>query len=383
MVIYPDMWADEMADDTIKDLRTQIDGIDEEILDLLGKRMALSSKIGHVKYTGGRHVIDLEREEEILSRLLARNRDCIPENTLRAIYREIFSASRAIQAPETVAYLGPEGTFTHEASLERFGQAASYTECWTVSEIFDLVERGEATFGVVPIENSIEGSVRETLDRLMVAKTRVCGEISLLIKHALLNLTGRIEDVNRVVSHPQALGQCRMWLASRLPGIALEETSSTAKAALAAAEDSTVAAIANERAAVRFGLRIARRAIQDREENVTRFLVLGNLTPRPTGSDRTSLVFWTEDRPGALYRILEKFARFNLNLSRILSRPDRNASPWKYAFFVDVEGHWENPEVARCIEELASRETIVKVLGSYPIHCVHRSVREEPEQNQL
>lgn len=357
-----------MSEERIEDLRAKIDCLDRKIVDLLNRRMEVAKRIGEIKGAHGRDVIDLQREEGVLASLSAMNRGSLPNKTLRGIYREIFSASRNLQSPLTVAYLGPEGTFTHEASLERFGQAASYVGCSTVFEIFDLVEQGGVRFGVVPIENSIEGSVRETLDRLMVAKTPVCGEISLQISHTLVNLTGAIEDIRQVVSHPHALAQCRQWLASHLPGIALEETSSTARAAQRASQDATLAAIANERAAVRFGLQVIRTGIQDKVENITRFLVLGDLRQSPTGNDRTTLVFWTEDRPGALYGILEKFAGYGLNLSRILSRPNRNATPWKYAFFVDVEGHRDEPKVAQCLKELTSRQTTVKVLGSFPIH---------------
>lgn len=357
-----------MTDERIEELRDRIDHIDQEILDLLNKRMAIAETIGGIKEAHGRDVIDMRREEDVLARLLSQNSGLVAERALIAIYREIFSASRSLQRPLTVAYLGPEATYTHEASLERFGQAASYVECGTVSEIFELVEQDGARFGVVPIENSIEGSVRETLDLLMMSKTTACGEISLQISHCLVNLTGNIEDIGRIVSHPHALAQCRQWLASHLPGTPLGETSSTARAAQSAGQDKTVAAIANERAAIRFGLQVIRRGIQDKLENITRFLVLGSLKPAPTGKDRTSLVFWTEDRPGALYRILEKFARHGLNLSRILSRPDRNATPWKYAFFVDVEGHKDDPQVSQCLKELASRHTTVKVIGSFPIH---------------
>ena len=354
----------------IQDLRKEIDDIDREILILLNKRMTVSEQIGVLKADVGQDVIDTSREGRILQRLASLSTGPLPEKTLRGIYREIFSGSRALQSPVNVAFLGPDGTYTHEAALERFGHSASYLPCLTVAEIFREVEQGGGRFGVVPVENSIEGSVRETLDQLMSSSVSACGEISLQISHALVNLSGKLEDIRRVVSHPQALAQCRQWLAARLPGVPLDEASSTAKAAELALEDTSVAAVANERVSVRLGLQAVRRGIQDKDENITRFLVLGNLKPPPTGNDKTSIVFWTEDRPGALFNILEKFSQHKLNLSRILSRPDRGAMPWKYAFFVDLEGHKDDPNVAQCLEQMATRDTMVKILGSFPIHSV-------------
>lgn len=358
---------------TVEEVRQSIDDIDVQILHLLNKRMALSEEIGSLKAGDGKDIIDLRREAEILERLCSLNRGPLLEKTLRSIYREIFAGSRALQSPVTVAFLGPEGTFTHEAALERFGQSATYVSCSTVTAIFEEVEQGGVRFGVVPIENSIEGSVRETVDRLMASTVGACGEISLQINQALVNLTGKMEDIRRVISHPQALAQCRQWLASRLPGIPSEEAASTAKAAEKALQDSAIAAVANERAAIRLGLQTVRKGIQDKAGNITRFLVLGNLRPVPTGTDKTSIAFWTEDKPGSLFRILEKFAAHDLNLSRILSRPDGGATPWKYAFFVDFEGHRDDPKVARCLKELATRDTMVKVLGSFPMHSLGSS----------
>lgn len=357
-----------MNQSKIQELRNQIDDIDRQILDLLNERMTVSERIGDLKAEVGKDVIDTAREGSILQKLSSSNAGPLPEKTLRGIYREIFSGSRALQFPVTVAFLGPDGTYTHEAALERFGHSASYIPCSNVAEIFREVEQGGGRFGVVPVENSIEGSVRETLDQLMSSSVSACGEISLQISHALVNLSGKLEDIGKVVSHPQALAQCRQWLAARLPGIPLEEASSTSRAAEHAMEDPAVAAVANERVSIRLGLQPVRRGIQDRPENITRFLVLGSLKPPPTGKDKTSIVFWTEDRPGSLFKILEKFAEYKLNLSRILSRPDRGAMPWKYAFFVDLEGHRDDPGVATCLEQLATRDTMVKILGSFPIH---------------
>jgi len=357
-----------MTSKSIQDLRDEIDDIDRRVLELLNRRMSLSQGIGALKAEDGQDVVDTAREEEILQRLADGNAGPLPEKTLRAVYREIFSGSRSLQSPLTVAFLGPTGTYTHEAALERFGRSSSFLPCSTVGEVFEEVTQGGVRFGVVPVENSIEGSVRETLDRLMTSPSNVCGEISLRIRHALASLSGRIEDIRVVLSHPQALAQCRGWLSGRLPGITLEETSSTAHAAERALQDNATAAVASEKLALRMGLQIIRKGIQDKAENITRFLVLGDVKPAPTGNDKTALVFWTEDRPGSLFAIVEKFARYGINLSRIQSRPDRGDMAWKYAFFVDLEGHRDDPPVATCLKEIAGRGTKVKILGSFPRH---------------
>jgi len=356
-----------MTDDKLENLRAKVDELDLQILDLLNRRMSLSLAIGRLKAAENQNALDVVREEEILRRLKAHSAGPILEETLEAVYREILSGSRALQLPLTIAYLGPPGTHTHDAALKRFGNSHSFLPCSSVREVFEELGRTAADFGVVPVENSIEGSVRETLDSLMSSEIGICGEIVLHIRHALMSLTGRIEDVRTVVSHPQALAQCRQWLNRRLPGIALQETSSTAKAAEIALQNPETAAVAAETLAKKLGLNVISRDIQDVPENITRFLVLGREKPVATGFDRTSLVFWTEDTPGALFKILKMFARHEINLSRIESRPDRGGIPWKYAFFVDLAGHRDEPRVASCLKEIDNLRTMVKILGSYPI----------------
>jgi chorismate mutase / prephenate dehydratase len=355
-----------MTEHTLEELRTRIDELDRDIVKLLNRRMTLSQKIGHFKSAAARSVVDRERETEILARLALENPGPISEQALSAIFREIFSGSRALQVPVTIAFLGPAGTYTHEAAIEMFGHSASFIPCQTVREVFEEVVHGGVTYAVAPIENSIEGSVRETLDLLMTSSIGICREVSLRVNHALMNRTGKIEDIRQVISHPQALAQCRRWLADKLPGIPLRETSSTAKAAEQAVENHGTAAIASERLGIRLGLQIIRLGIQDNPENITRFFALGRVKAAPTGNDKTSIVFWTEDKPGALHRALTVFAQHGINLSRIESRPDRGAVPWKYAFFVDLEGHRDDAEVANCLKEIGGKRTMVKVLGSFP-----------------
>ncbi len=369
-----------MTDEKLEDLRAKIDGLDLQILDLLNNRMNLSVSIGLLKAAENQDAIDFVREEEILRRLEAHNSGPMRQETLKAIYREIFSGSRALQSPLRIAYLGPPGTHTHNAVLKKFGNSHSLLACSNVREIFEEVSRAEADFGVVPVENSVEGSVRETLDALIVSGVRICGEIVLPIRHALLNLSGRMETIQTVASHPQALAQCRQWLNQHLPSIRTLETSSTAKAAEKALENPETAAVANEAIAQTTALKVIKRHIQDVQDSVTRFLVLGRMKPAITGDDRTSIIFWTKNKPGALFNILEAFAGREINLCRIESRPVRGSVPWEYAFFVDLEGHRDDPNVSACLKEIEERGTEVKILGSYPVQSYAGNSTEEPAQ---
>jgi len=359
-----------MKDTTLENLRDEIDRIDRELVGLINRRMVSSLKIGELKSADNREILDPAREKEVLRRIMEANSGPLPEETLRAIYREIFSGSRALQAPVSVAYLGPVGTNSHQAAWGRFGSAATYVPVSAIGDVFDEVSREAVSFGVVPVENSIDGSIRETMDCLMTSRIGVCGEICLRVSHALMSHSGNLADVRRVVSHPQALAQCRNWLRAHLPGVPLEECASTAAAAEIAASDPSAAAIANESLAEPAGLSVISRAIEDRQDNMTRFLILGRLKPAPSGNDKTSIIFWTEDRPGALYQVLERFAAHGINLCRIESRPSKGAVPWKYAFFVDLEGHRDDSSVAACLEDVASTAATVKVLGSFPAHQV-------------
>jgi chorismate mutase/prephenate dehydratase len=370
-----------MTEEKLEDLRARIDELDLQILDLLNKRMSLSQIIGRLKAAENQSALDLVREEEILRRLEALNSGPMLRVTLDAIYREIFSGSRALQSPLTIAYLGPPGTHTHNAALKRFGNSHSFLPCFTVKEIFEEISRTEADYGIVPVENSVEGSVRETLDALMTSEIQICGEIALPIRHALLNRSGRMEDIQTVSSHPQALAQCRQWLNRHLPKNTILETSSTGKAAERAQQNPETAAVAHEAVAEIIGLKVIKRNIQDMQDNITRFLVLGRGKPAATGNDRTSIIFWTKNRPGALFKILQAFAAREVNLSRIESRPDRGSVPWEYAFFVDLEGHRDEPKVSTCLKDIEGQGTVVKILGSYPIHSYTSNIAEAPAQD--
>jgi chorismate mutase/prephenate dehydratase len=347
------------------DWRSRINDIDNQILHLLNQRAEAALQIGDLKRRQDAPSYVPEREAEVLNRLTAACGGPLPAETVTAVWREILSACRALEGPLTVAYLAPHGTFTHQAARERFGDGAQYHPSRTIAEIFDDVERDRAHFGVVPVENSTDGAVNVTLDRLVHTELQICGELTLEIAQHLLSRATDLADVKRVLSHPQGLGQCRGWLAEHLPEVPQEETASTAGAAEVAAADPGVAAIASELAGQLYGVPILRRRIEDNRHNATRFLVLGRRASGPSGRDKTSIVFAMPNQPGALYRILEPFARAGLNLTKIESRPAKRM-PWEFVMFVDFEGHRDTPTVAAALREAAERTVYLKVLGSYP-----------------
>jgi chorismate mutase/prephenate dehydratase len=347
------------------DWRSRINDIDNQILKLLDQRAEAALRIGDLKRRQDASPYVPEREAQILRRLTTAARGPFPADAAVAVWREILSACRVLEGPLTVAYLAPRGTFTHQAARERFGEAVLYHPSRTIAEIFDDVERGRAQFGVVPVENSTEGAVSVTLDRLVDTDVQICGELTLEIAQHLLSRAPALADVKRVLSHPQGLAQCRGWLAAHLPEVPVEETASTAGAAEMAAADPSLAAIASDLAGRLFDVPILCRRIEDNRQNATRFLVLGRRASHPSGRDKTSILFAMPNQPGALYRILEPFAEAGLNLTKIESRPAKRM-PWDYVMFVDFEGHRETPVVAAALREIAERTLHVKVLGSYP-----------------
>jgi chorismate mutase/prephenate dehydratase len=316
----------------------------------------------------------------VLNNVLGANRGPLTEAHVRAIYGEILSASRHLQRALRIAYLGPEHTYTHRAAETaarvRFGSFVEYVPARTVDEVFDMAERGRVDYGVVPVENSSEGSVGPTLDLFIDSPLKICAEILLRITHHLVGKgePGDLSHVRRVYSHPQALGQCRRWLAHHLPHAETMESSSTALAAQRAAEEEGVAAIGNETAAARYGLTLLAQSIQDQANNFTRFLLVGPSFGRRTGQDKTSILFSVRDRVGALHDVLSVFAGRGINLTRIESRPSRR-QPWEYVFFVDFAGHPDDPEVAAALAAMEAACTMVKVLGAWP---TERRVDDQP-----
>lgn len=354
-----------MSKKEIKELRSKIDQIDNQILDLLNERAKLVIKVGKLKKESNYDIHLLDRECEIYERLIKRNPGPFPTEAIRDVFREILSASLSLEKTLKVIYLGPEATFCHIASIQQFGHSAKFYPAQGLADIFDEVEKGRMDYGVVPIENSTEGVVNLTLDLFIDSPLKICAEILLRVSHHLLSKSGKIEDIKKVYSHPQAIPQCRNWLAMNLPHVPVKEVYSTAKAAQYAAEDPNVAAIASEFAAKHYNLRIVRRNIEDITQNFTKFWVIGKKSPGRTGNDKTSIMVSLKDGVGALYHMLEPFANHNINLTKIESRPFKKR-PWEYIFFIDIEGHIHDKNVAEALKEVEKKSQFHKVLGSYP-----------------
>jgi chorismate mutase/prephenate dehydratase len=353
-----------MADD-IDNLRREIDRIDDELAELIEKRAAQAKRIGDLK--AGAAAYRPERESQILDKVMKKARVLAPER-MAAVFREIISACRGLEQAIRVAYLGPEGTFSEQALRKHFGGAVEALPVPSVDEAFRRCESGGAQFTVVPAENSTEGVVGRTLDLLVATPLRICAEIELRVQQNLLSRENGLRAVKRVYSHSQSLAQCNGWLVQNLPGVERVPVASNAEAAQRAAEESGAAAIAGEAAGERYGLDALARSIEDDPNNTTRFLVLGNVDPGPSGRDRTSLVLSAENKPGAVHALLTPLAAHGVSMSRIESRPARaRAALWEYLFFIDLEGHQKDEHVARALAVLRSKAPYLKILGSYPV----------------
>jgi chorismate mutase / prephenate dehydratase len=347
-------------------LRKQIDAVDLEIIERLNARVRLAGEVGRAKQKHGAHTYVPSREEAVFERLIAANPGPLTPAALKAVYREIISASVALQKELAIAYLGPEATFTHQAALKNFGSSLRFQPCATIPDVFTAVERGEADHGVVPIENSTEGAVFHSLDMLVETELKIVAQVFLPIEHCLISKEP-LEKIKIVFSRDQALGQCREWLRRNLPAAPAEAMDSTAEAVRRARETPGAAAVASRLAAELYGVPIVAAGIQDRADNVTRFLVLGKNVSPPLGQgrDKTSLVFSLHDQPGALLRALEPFSARGVNLSKIESRPSRQ-KVWHYYFFIDCLGHWEDAVIQEAVTALRRECPFVKWLGSYP-----------------
>ncbi len=347
-------------------LRAEIDRVDREILTRLNERAALGEQVERVKARLGTEVLSAARERDLVAALRAANPGPFPDAAIEPVFREIISATRALERPLRIAYLGPAGTFAHEAARRTFGASVELVAVSPIAEIFAAVERGAADHGIAPIENTTQGVVTETYDTLATAEVALCGEALLRVSYQLLSRSGRLEEVRRVASHPQGLAQCRSWLDRQLPEAERVETSSTAAAARLAAGDGDVAAVASAVAGETYGLLPAARAIEDRRDNTTRFLLLGRKPPARSGADLTSVLFTVRKaQPGALHRLLEPFARHGVNLTAIQSRP-MPGKPFEYLFFLDLEGHREDAAVEAALAEAAAHAHSHRVLGSFP-----------------
>ncbi len=346
-------------------LRKKIDALDAKIVELLNDRAAITMSIGKEKIKNKQSIYAPEREKAVLTRVKQLSKGPLKPESFEAIYREIMSASLNLEKPLRIAYLGPQATFTHLAALKRFGSSVEYVDSENVAEVFSKVEHGDCDYGIVPIENSIEGVVTHTMDLLVESDLKICSQILLDVSHNLM-ARGALNNIKEVYSHPQVFGQCRHWLMRNMPKAALIPTASTAKAAQLAATKKNAACIASEIAAPLYGLNILKKNIQDSSHNITRFLVIANTIVPPTGRDRTSLVFSIKDSVGALHAMLTPFMKNKINLTKIESRPSKKKA-WDYYFFVDCEGHQNDPQVKRALNQLEGMCKFLKILGSYPV----------------
>src|SRR5712664_394199 len=352
--------------DEIESLRREIDALDDQLAALLNRRAGLAQRIGALK--SGAPAYRPEREIEILRRI-TKNPGVLPAERVAAVFREVISACRGLEEAIRVSYLGPEGTFSEQAVRQHFGRAVEAVPVPSVDEAFRRCEAGAVQFTVVPVENSTEGVVGRTLDLLLTTPLRICAEIELRVQQNLL-ARGALKDIRRVYSHAQSLAQCNGWLAQHLPAAERIPVASNAEAAQRAGTEEGAAAIAGEAAAERYRLNVLARSIEHAPNNTTRFLVLGNLDPAPTGNDRTSLVVSAENKPGAVHALLTPLAQNRVSMSRIESRPSRaGAALWEYMFFIDIEGHQKDPSVAAALAELRAKAPYLKILGSYPSAC--------------
>jgi len=354
---------------TIPEHRKAIDKLDAQIIRLLNERTQHVLQIGEIKVKAGESIYVPHRERMVMQRVCQLNQGPIKDESLRAIYREIMSSALSLEKSMTIAYLGPEATFTHQAAVQKFGSSLRYTPQNTIADIFTEVAKNRAEYGVVPVENTTEGVVTHTLDMFVDSNLRIVAQIILPIQYCLAG-EARLKDVQRLYVHPQALAQCRLWVQRNLPKAEIMETSSNARSAELASQPEKalrgkVAAITGFLAAEKYNLKIIERNIQDFTDNATRFLVLGRQCGPATGRDRTSVMVSIADEVGALYHVLALFWRYKLNMTKIESRPSKRKA-WEYFFFVDCDGHFTDPKVARAIAGLEKACNFVKVLGSYP-----------------
>ncbi len=351
-------------------LRKKIDAIDTQLQDLIGQRVELGKQIAQIKSDrGATNFVVLDREAKVLARVIERNCGDIPDASIVRIFREIISVTRSLEMRLRVSILGPEGTFTHAAAMQQFGSEFEAVFRPTIDDVFSAVEAGRAQYGVVPVENSNQGVVDSTLDCLLDSNLRLCSEVELIVHHALISSASDMTDIKAVLAHEQALAQCRKWLTRNLPEADLVAVSSNAEAIVKTRDDPTKAAIASESAAELYGVNVLRTNIEDFVANATRFLVIGTDAVGPTGTDKTSILMSKQSVPGSLLKLLEPFAKHGINMTKIESHPSQKGN-WEYVFFVDFDGHVDDPEVVALFEELKQEAPLFKLLGSYPKNTV-------------
>ncbi len=349
---------------SLQEHRQAIDRLDKQIVALLNERTKHVLEIGAIKIKAGEEIYAPHRELAVLERLCKLNEGPITNESLRAIYREVMSSALSLEKTMTIAYFGPEATFTHQAAIRKFGSSLNYSAQKTIPDVFTEVGKGRADYGVVPIENSTEGVVTHTLDMFVDSELKIVAQIILPIQQCLI-ANCALDEIKKIYSHPQPIAQCRQYLQTRLHHVEVVETSSTTRAAELAAREKNAAAIAGALAAERYGLNILEKDIQDSSNNATRFFVLGRQCPAGTGRDRTSLMLSIAHKVGALHKALSIFSRYKLNMTRIESRPNKKKA-WEYFFFVDCDGHHEDKKLGAALKQLQKACNLVKVLGSYP-----------------
>ena len=348
--------------DPLRKIRASIDALDDRIVDMLNKRAALAQAIGHAK-SGAKY--RPEREAQVLRRVTSRNRGPLPAPAVARLYTEIMSACRALEDGIAVAYLGPPGTFSEEAAIRQFGGQARLQPCASIDDVFRQVEAGRIQYGVVPVENSTEGSISRTHDLLLATPLKLCGEVLLPVHQCLMSKSGKAGSVRKILSHSQSLAQCHEWLNQRFAKARRVPVVSNAEAARLAAKGAGAAAIASKTAAAVYGLKIIAGDIEDEPQNTTRFVVIAAHDAGPSGKDKTSLVMSTRNVPGAVHALLTPLARHGVSMTRLESRPARTGR-WEYLFYVDIEGHQQDAKVAQALAELGKKAAFLKNLGSYP-----------------
>lgn len=351
----------------LSELRNKIDAIDEQILQLINQRASFAVEVAKTKIAQGEQgtFYRPDRESLVLRRIMDLNQGPLSDHTVVRFFRELMSACLALEKPMDIAFLGPEGTFTQQAAYKHFGHAVKTIPVSTISEVFSAVELSQCQFGVVPVENSTEGVISHTLDRFSTSPLKICGEVEIRVHHNLMGQAISPAEITEVFSHQQSLAQCRHWLEKHLPHVKLTAVSSNAEAARLASVNKQTAAIAGIVAAEVYNLIVIAKNIEDESNNTTRFIIIGQELPSPTGNDKTSLVVSTGNQPGALHKILEPFAKFGIGMANIESRPSRQGL-WDYLFFIDVEGHSEDKCVAQALEMVKNSVNMFKLLGSYP-----------------
>lgn len=352
--------------ESFKKIRQHIDSIDVQLQDLINQRVTYAIEIAKIKQELGDGVFyKPEREAQILTEVMDRNKGPMPAKEMARLFREIMSATLSVESRIKVAALGPAGTYTEAAAQKHFGKSVDIVLKNTIQDVFRAVQTHEVNYGVVPIENSSEGAVTHTLDLLIETPLKICGEIELRIRHCLLSKDDNLDNIVRVFAHGQSLAQCKRWLSGHLKSTEQQAVGSNADAAIKASEECNTAAIASMAAGEHYGLNVLARDIEDSPGNTTRFLLIGDQAVPPSGKDKTSLIVTNANKPGSLYKIIEPLSRYGVDMTRIESRPSRTGL-WEYVFFIDILGHHEEENVAKVLEEIKSNAGLFKIIGSYP-----------------